>query len=86
MTKQSRQDVDWWLGLTDVLAHGVGHGAEKLERIHLSIADESFNVLRQIPVTRPWSETVRVVHHGISRVAYGSVARAARGLGRFTRG
>lgn len=72
--------VHWWLGVTDLLAQGMQHGAIKLKRVHLSIADESFRVLEAIPVTRPASRVVRVCHHGISRISYTSVELAGRGV------
>ncbi|MEP1540919.1 MAG: hypothetical protein ABJM11_01030 [Marinobacter sp.] len=71
--------------MADIGASGINHGALKLERVHLSIADETFNVLRQVPVTRPWSETIRVVHHGIARVSYRSVSLVAARLGRLAK-
>lgn len=76
----SEQNRNWWGGVADVAASGINHGALKLERVHLSIADETFNILRQVPVTRPWSESVRYIHHGISRLSYRSVSLAAAGL------
>ncbi|MDX1456559.1 MAG: hypothetical protein R3276_03165 [Marinobacter sp.] len=77
MNTTKHAQVDWWLGVTDVLANGLAHGAEKAQRVHLSIADETFNILARIPVTRPVSEPVRKMHHGISRLSYGSVSRLA---------
>lgn len=77
---------EWWLGLADVLTHGVAQGAVKLERVHLSIADETFNVLARVPVTRPWSEAVRTTHHSVSRLSYRSVAAAANAAGNLLRG
>lgn len=77
----NKQDSNWWAGVADVAASGINHGALKLERVHLSIADEAFNLLRQVPVTRPWSERIRTIHHGISRLSYRSVSLAATGLG-----
>ena len=44
-------DMHWWLGLVDLLAHGVQHGAVKLQRVHLSVAEESFRILENVPVT-----------------------------------
>lgn len=77
----NKQDSNWWAGVADVAASGINHGALKLERVHLSIADEAFNLLRQVPVTKPWSESIRTIHHGISRFSYRSVSLAATGLG-----
>lgn len=77
---------EWWLGLADVLTHGVAQGAGKLERVHLSIADETFNVLARVPVTRPWSEAVRTTHHTVSRLSYRSVVAAANAAGNLLRG
>lgn len=76
----SEHTRNWWAGVADVAASGLNHGALKVERIHLSIADETFNILQRVPITRPWSETVRVVHHGISRFSYRSVSLVAAGL------
>ncbi|MBZ2169354.1 hypothetical protein [Marinobacter sp. F4216] len=81
MNHQEHQDqLEWWLGLADLLAEGTGHGFQKLQRVHLSIADESFNVLEAIPVTRPWAKVVKHAHHGIARICYGSVKVGAQGL------
>lgn len=74
------QNRNWWAGVADVAASGLNHGARKLERVHLSIADETFNILQRVPVTRPWSESVRYIHHGISRLSYRSVSLVAASL------
>lgn len=71
---------DWLLGMADLMAAATEGGAQRIERAHLAIADESFNVLARIPVTRSVSESVRAVHHGITRISYRSVALAARQL------
>lgn len=81
----NKQDLSWWIGVADVAASGLNHGALKLERVHLSIADESFNILDRVPVTRPWSENIREIHHGISRLSYRSVSLAATGLGNLVK-
>lgn len=73
-------NVRWWLGLAGLLAHGMQHGAVKLKRVHLSIADESFRVLDTIPVTRPVSRVVRACHHGISSASYTSVELHGRAV------
>lgn len=75
-----QRNAAWWLGASHLLANGLAHGAQKAQRVHLAIADESFGVLARIPVTRPVSEPVRMLHHGIARLCYGSVAVAARTL------
>ncbi len=72
--------VHWWLGVADLLGHGMQHGAIKLKRVHLSIADESFRVLEAIPVTRPASRVVRICHHGISHISYSSVELAGQAV------
>lgn len=77
---------EWWLGLADILVHGVAQGAQKVERVHLSIADETFDLLDRIPVTRPWSGAVRGTHHSLSRFTYRSVAAAATGAGKLLSG
>lgn len=86
MKKTNEHGKHWWLGVADLLGHGLHHGSDKLERVHLSIADESFRVLERIPVTRPWSRSVREVHHGVSRLTYRSLGLAARGLVRLAEG
>lgn len=83
MTSQNEHGKHWWLGVADLMGHGLYHGSEKLERVHLSIAEESFRILDRIPVTRPWSRSVREVHHGVSRLSYRSIGLAARGLVRL---
>ncbi len=80
MTATEQTQADWWRGVTEVLAHGLAHGARKAQRAHLSIADETFNILARIPVTRPVSEPVRSMHHGIAGLSYGAVATVASGL------
>lgn len=77
----NEQNRNWWAGVADMATSGLNHGALKLERVHLSIADETFNILQRVPVTRPWSEGVRTVHHGISRLTYRSVSLVAASLG-----
>ncbi len=74
-------NLAWWSGVTEILATGMAEGSVRIERAHLAIADESFNLLARIPLTRPVSEPVRLLHHGISRLSYRSVALAGRGLG-----
>ncbi len=83
MKTGNEQGHDWWLGVADILTHGIAQGACKLERVHLSIADETFNVLHRIPVTRPWSQAVRFTHHNISKLSYRSVAVVASGAGQL---
>ena len=76
--RQTQTSQDWWLGLADLLTVSVAEGARGIERFHLSIADETFNVLARIPITQPVSEPVRVIHHRISRLCYRSVSEMAR--------
>ncbi|MDC0662930.1 hypothetical protein [Marinobacter sp. SS21] len=80
MTSTEQTQVDWWRGVAELLAHGLAHGARKAQRAHISIADETFNILARIPLTRPVSEPVRSVHHGIAGLSYGVVATLATGL------
>ncbi|BES73798.1 hypothetical protein RE428_48160 [Marinobacter nanhaiticus D15-8W] len=68
---------DWWLGMADLASAGAAATAGRLEQVHLSIADETFNVLARIPVTRPVSQRVRQIHHGISTLSYRSVSAGA---------
>lgn len=77
MNRTREQSIQWWLGFLDVSATAVAEGALRLERVHHAIADESFNILARIPVTRPVSEPVRVIHHGISSLSYRTVAYIA---------
>lgn len=81
----NQQERIWWAGVADMAASGLAHGSLKLERVHLSIADETFNILQQVPVTRAWSERVRTIHHGVSRLSYRSVSLAATGVGSLAR-
>lgn len=83
MKTGKEQGHEWWLGFADIVTHGVAQGVLKLERVHLSIADETFHVLDRIPVTRPWSEAVRFTHHTVSRLSYRSVAAVATGAGKL---
>jgi hypothetical protein len=80
--KQS-DNVDWWLGAADFVAVGVTEGACHISQVHLAIADHSFNLLARVPVTRPVSERVRAIHHGIARFCYGTVAQSGRICQRF---
>jgi len=80
--QQAQMQAEWWLGVAEVATAGLEKGALAVERVHLSIADESFNILSRIPVTRPFSDVVRDAHHGISRTCYRSVAEAAAALNR----
>lgn len=81
MKNLSHYQRNWWLGVMDMAAEGAGHGALKLERVHLAIADESFGILESVPVTRPWARVVRSSHHGISRMCYRAVRVSAQGVG-----
>lgn len=85
MRKGKTKQADWWFGAADVLATGVAHGADKVERVHLSIADETFDILQAIPVTRPWSEGTRFIHHNIARLSYRSVAGVSAGVAALAR-
>jgi hypothetical protein len=76
----SGHNRNWWAGVADMTASGLNHGALKVERIHLSIADETFNILQKVPIVRPWSEAVRSIHHGISRLSYRGVSLMAASL------
>lgn len=83
MTHPSGQEPsreDWLLGIADLLAAAAEGGSLRIERAHLAIADESFDILARIPVTRPVSEPIRDIHHGIARLSYCSVALAANRL------
>ncbi|MGP4844139.1 hypothetical protein ACTXGQ_08400 [Marinobacter sp. 1Y8] len=83
MSKQHTQDShQWWLGFFDFACESTAIVATRLEQVHLSIADETFDVLARVPVTNTISEPVREVHHGISRLSYRTVASAARLLNR----
>lgn len=73
-------NLAWWSGAAEILAVGLAEGSVRIERAHLAIADESFRILARIPVTRPVSVPVRMLHHGISRLSYRSVALASRAL------
>ncbi|MFO7787218.1 MAG: hypothetical protein R6W87_05500 [Halospina sp.] len=79
-TETTGNNTRWWCGVADLAGVSLEEAALGLERIHLSIADETFNVLEAIPVTRPVTEPVRLMHHGISRLSYRSVALLGRGL------
>lgn len=79
-SEPSRHNARWWFGVADLAGISVAEAAVGLERIHLSIADETFRILETIPVVRPVSVPVRLMHHGISRVSYRSVAFAGRAL------
>ncbi|NMT62565.1 hypothetical protein [Marinobacter orientalis] len=81
----NRHNCLWWAGVADVLTNGLAHGALKLERVHLSVADETFNILQRVPVTRPVGEATRFLHHTIARVSYRSVAAVSAGLGMLAR-
>ncbi|MEX2474626.1 hypothetical protein [Marinobacter sp.] len=83
MKTQNASGYDWWLGVADVLTQGISQGAQKLERVHLSIADETFDLLSRSPITRPWSEVVRTTHHSITRLSYRSVATVATHTGQL---
>ncbi|MDI9244246.1 hypothetical protein [Marinobacter sp. CHS3-4] len=76
---------DWWLGVADLLATGSGHGVEKIQRIHLAIADESFQALDAFVVTRPWARVVKRSHDGISSLCYGAVRLGIQSIGAFRR-
>lgn len=85
MNQNNEHGKHWWLGVADLLGTGLHHGADKLERVHLSLADETFNILERVPVTRRWSIATREVHHSVSRTSYRAVGMAADGLGRLAR-
>lgn len=80
MSEKQQANRDWWLGVGHMVSHGLAEGASKAQRVHLAIADETFDVLARIPVTRPVSEQVRGLHHGISRACYGTVGLISGGL------
>ncbi|SDV99600.1 hypothetical protein [Marinobacter mobilis] len=84
MTEKQQANRDWWLGVGHMVSHGLAEGAIKAQRVHLSIADETFNILARNPVTGPVSEQVRSVHHGVSRLCYGTVSLVSDGLARLS--
>ncbi|TBW56427.1 hypothetical protein EZI54_09000 [Marinobacter halodurans] len=84
-TQPPRSTGLWWRGVADLASAGAEVTARRLEGVHLSIADETFDVLARIPVTRPFSEPVRRVHHGIAALSYRCVALGARGLNQWVR-
>lgn len=75
------EQKDWWLGMADLLASGSGHGVEKIKRVHLAIADESFQALDAFAVTRPWARVVKQSHDGISGLCYGAVQLGFQSIG-----
>lgn len=76
---------DWWLGISEMLGHGVDAGTQRIERVHLAIAEETFRVLREIPVISATSEQVKRTHDLIAHTAYASVAGAGRLLAQASR-
>ena len=78
MNDNQTTSYHWWLGLAHIAAIGLEEGTRKVKRVHLAISDESFNILARIPVTRPVSEPVRFLHHGITRFWYGTLTGLAR--------
>ena len=85
MSESQKNNQQWWLGMADLATSGLSGAAEKIERVHLSIADETFNILKQVPTTRPVSEPVRFMHHGISRICYRGIAGGSRLINRAIR-
>ena len=83
--RNGQQLPKWWLGVADIATVGLEHSVLTIERVHLSIADESFDVLARIPVTQPVSEPVRKVHHCISTLCYRSISMTAGTLNRHIR-
>jgi hypothetical protein len=84
MSEQNEQHKhEWWLGFLDLATESTAVVATRLEQVHLSIADETFDILKQVPTTRPFSEPIRGIHHGISRISYRAVALSARHLNRL---
>ena len=74
-TGQNEQ-ADWWLGLTDVVTMGAVYTTAVAERMHIAIADETFQVLNAVPVVRMVSRPAQRVHHGIARFCYSGVGLA----------
>ncbi|MEM7054141.1 MAG: hypothetical protein AAF446_06285 [Pseudomonadota bacterium] len=69
--------AEWWLGMADAATIGAAHTAAIVERVHIAIADETFQVLSAVPVVRNVSQRVRSAHHGISRFCYRGVGLAS---------
>ena len=82
-TRNEPSHREWWLGMADLASAGAAVTATRLEKVHLSIADETFNILGRIPVTRPVSQRVRQLHHGISVLSYRSVSLGASTVNRW---
>lgn len=80
-----QQNRQWWLGFLDLASESTAVVADRLERVHMSIADETFDILERVPATRPVSEPIRDIHHGVFRLSYGAVAFSARSINRFVR-
>lgn len=69
----------WWLGVAEMLGQGLDQGTRRVERAHLAIAEESFRILREVPLIKPVSEHVKRTHDLIAGGAYASVG----GLGKL---
>lgn len=84
-TRKELSHREWWLSLADLASAGTAVTATRLEKVHLSIADETFNVLARVPVTRPVSQRVRQIHHGISALSYRTVSASASSINSWLR-
>lgn len=69
----------WWLGVTEMLGQGLYQGTKRVERAHLAIAEESFRILREVPLIKPVSESVKRTHDLVAVGTYAGVG----GLGKL---
>ena len=75
--KGQHEQAKWWVGLTDIVTMGAVHTAAVAERMHIAIADETFQVLNAVPVVRMVSQPAQRMHHGIARFCYSGVGLAS---------
>src|SRR5262249_45219785 len=72
-------------GAIDVATEMLGGGTRTIAAVHGAIARKPFVVLRRTPGVGDVSETVRVVHDGITRLVYAGIGATIAGAGAAAR-
>jgi len=65
-------------GALDLMASGFEKTVDAVEKVHLSIAKESHDILKQIPMVESVSSVVDKTHIGVTETIYGSIRQGGK--------
>jgi hypothetical protein len=81
MDEQTRQRL--W-GLKQLLHDGFDRGVQAIHRYHQGASAKPFGILESIPPLALPVRVVRLVHDGLTNLAYGSIRAANHAIAKLT--